>query len=71
MGLRKPMLINLQKGQKNPEINRMLGSEGTLGKMLGLEKDWAVHALKAGGNYGEIFDRYLGEKNSSWPLKGT
>ena len=30
--------------------------------MLGLPKDWAVKALKAGGNYGEIFDRYLGEK---------
>ena len=52
----------MAKGTKNPEINRLLGSEGTLGEMLGLKKDWAVHALKAGGNYGEIFDRYVGEK---------
>ena len=61
-GVTKANVDKLAKGTKNPEINRMLGSEGTLGKMLGLEKDWAVHALKAGGNYGEIFDRYLGEK---------
>ena len=32
----------------------MLGTEGSLGEMLGLPKDWAVKALKAGGNYGEI-----------------
>ena len=44
----------------NPEINRMLGTEGSLGEMLGLSADWAVNALKTGGNYGEIFARYLG-----------
>jgi len=49
----------------NPEINRMLGTEGELGAMLGLEKDWAVNALKANGNYGEIFDTFIG---SSTPI---
>ena len=47
-------------GTDNPEINRMLGSEGSLGAMLGLNKDWAVHVIKAGGNYSEIFERFLG-----------
>jgi general L-amino acid transport system substrate-binding protein len=28
--------------------------------MLGLEKDWAANAIKAAGNYGEIFDRNIG-----------
>ena len=45
----------------NPEVNRLLGNEGNLGEMIGLENDWAVQAIQAGGNYGEIFERYLGE----------
>ncbi|HET7408676.1 MAG TPA: amino acid ABC transporter substrate-binding protein [Paracoccaceae bacterium] len=43
----------------NPEINRMLGTEGNYGEMLGLEKDWVVQLISATGNYGEIFDKYL------------
>ncbi|MDV7202383.1 amino acid ABC transporter substrate-binding protein [Roseovarius sp. 10] len=46
---------------QNPEINRILGTEGDLGAMLGLEANWAVNAISAGGNYGEIFERFLGE----------
>ena len=50
------------KATDNPEINRMLGTEGSLGAMLGLSKTWAVAAIKAEGNYAEIFERYLGTK---------
>jgi general L-amino acid transport system substrate-binding protein len=45
----------------NPEINRLLGTEGEYGAMMGLGKDWAVQAIKAGGNYGEIFEKNIGE----------
>ncbi len=45
----------------NPEVNRLLGTEGEIGPMLGLPQDWAVDALAAGGNYGEIFERNIGE----------
>ncbi|MBW7922179.1 MAG: transporter substrate-binding domain-containing protein [Rubellimicrobium sp.] len=45
----------------NPEVNRLLGTEGEIGAMLGLPQDWAVDALAAGGNYGEIFERNIGE----------
>ncbi len=45
----------------NPEINRMLGTEGELGAMLGLDADWAVSALAVGGNYGEVFETNIGE----------
>ena len=45
----------------NPEINRMLGTEGNLGEMLGLPADWAINAISAGGNYGEIFEKHIGE----------
>ncbi|WP_111734810.1 amino acid ABC transporter substrate-binding protein [Roseovarius amoyensis] len=45
----------------NPEVNRMLGTEGNLGEMLGLDGQWAVRAISAGGNYGEIFEKNIGE----------
>ncbi len=44
----------------NPEINRMLGTEGEYGAMLGLDKDWAVRAIAAVGNYAEIFNSNIG-----------
>ena len=44
-----------------PEVNRLLGTEGNLGEMLGVDQDWAVRAITAGGNYGEIFARNIGE----------
>lgn len=49
-----------QSAGKNGDINRMLGTEGEFGAMIGLDNEWAVRAIEAGGNYGEIFDRYLG-----------
>ncbi|MEM6891266.1 MAG: amino acid ABC transporter substrate-binding protein [Pseudomonadota bacterium] len=45
-----------------PEINRLLGTEGNLGEMLGVDADWAAKALAAGGNYGEIFAKNIGEE---------
>ncbi len=45
----------------NPEVNRLLGTEGELGAMIGLENSWAKDAIAAVGNYGEIFSRNIGE----------
>jgi general L-amino acid transport system substrate-binding protein len=45
---------------KDPDIRRMLGAEPGLGKALGLNEDWALRAIQAGGNYGETFERNLG-----------
>jgi len=47
-------------GTDNPEINRLLGSEGDLGAMIGLDKAWAWRAIKMVGNYGEVFDGFIG-----------
>lgn len=44
-----------------PEVNRLLGTEGNLGEMLGLDGKWAVRAISAGGNYGELFAKHIGE----------
>jgi general L-amino acid transport system substrate-binding protein len=46
----------------SPEVNRLLGTEGNLGEMIGLDADWAKRALAAVGNYGEVFERNIGEK---------
>ncbi len=45
----------------NPAIRRLLGVEGTFGADMGLDADWAARAIKATGNYGEIFERNLGK----------
>jgi general L-amino acid transport system substrate-binding protein len=50
----------------NPEIKRLLGTEGNYGEQLGLTKDWVVRILKHVGNYGESFERNVGEGS---PLK--
>ncbi|THH34466.1 amino acid ABC transporter substrate-binding protein [Aliishimia ponticola] len=46
---------------ETPEINRLLGTEGNLGEMLGLDADWAKRAIAVEGNYGEIFEKNIGE----------
>ena len=45
----------------NPEVNRLLGTEGNMGEMLGLDAEWAKRAIMAGGNYGELFEKNIGE----------
>lgn len=62
LGVTQANVNEKAKGTKNPEINRMLGKEGSMGKMLGLDATWAVRAIAAGGNYAEIFEKYLGTK---------
>ena len=60
LGVTQANVMELAKGTDHPEINRMLGTEGSLGEMLGLDARWAVRAIAAEGNYAEIFERYLG-----------
>ena len=44
----------------NPDIKRLLGTEGDMGKALGVDNKWVVNVVKAVGNYGEMFDRTVG-----------
>ncbi|GGC71236.1 amino acid ABC transporter substrate-binding protein [Chelatococcus reniformis] len=46
---------------ESPEIRRLLGVESKFGEGIGLGNDWVVRIIKAVGNYGEIFDRNLGD----------
>ena len=56
----------MAKSSNVPAIQRLLGSTGDLGSRLGLDNKWMVKAVKAGGNYGEIFERNVGQAS---PLK--
>ncbi len=46
----------------NPEVRRMLGVEGDMAQQLKLNPDWAYNIIKQVGNYGESFERNVGEK---------
>jgi general L-amino acid transport system substrate-binding protein len=48
----------------NPAVGRILGSTEDTGKLLGLDKSWAANAIKAVGNYGEMFERNVGPKSA-------
>jgi general L-amino acid transport system substrate-binding protein len=50
----------------DPEMRRLLGSEGQYGEALGLTNDWAYRIIKHVGNYGESFERNVGQGS---PLK--
>jgi general L-amino acid transport system substrate-binding protein len=63
----------------NPNIRRLVGTEGEFGEQLGLTKDWATRAVRAVGNYGEIYERNVGTQsrlgiprglNALWTLGG-
>jgi general L-amino acid transport system substrate-binding protein len=41
----------------NPDIRRLLGNEGDLGKAMGVDNKFAVNIVKGVGNYGEMWDR--------------
>lgn len=63
----------------NPDIKRMLGTEGNFGEQLGVTKDWVVRIVSKVGNYGEAFERNVGQgselkiergKNALWNKGG-
>ncbi|MGV2980399.1 amino acid ABC transporter substrate-binding protein [Camelimonas sp. ID_303_24] len=65
---------------QKPEVRRFTGAEGNFGKALGLDPDWAIRAVKATGNYAEIYERNLGSSsklgvprglNQLWSMGGV
>ncbi|MGE0006700.1 MAG: amino acid ABC transporter substrate-binding protein [Parvibaculaceae bacterium] len=71
--------VEEMKNSANPEVARFVGKEGDFGVGIGLTNEWAVQIVKHVGNYGEIFERNLGEgtklkiargKNALWTKGG-
>ena len=58
--------VDAMKSSADPSVQRFLGVGEDLGKSLGLDREWAGRAVKAVGNYGEIFNRNVGADS---PLK--
>jgi general L-amino acid transport system substrate-binding protein len=58
-GITQANVQQMAQNDTRPEVQRMLGRNGELGKMLGLDNLWAVNVLRATGNYAEVFDRSL------------
>jgi general L-amino acid transport system substrate-binding protein len=56
--------VDEQRSSQNPEVQRLLGVSGDFGPKMGLSMDWAYKAIKAVGNYGEIWDRNVGPKTA-------
>jgi general L-amino acid transport system substrate-binding protein len=59
LGVGSKTIDDAMKSQK-PAVKRLVGAEGGFGKPLGLSDAWAADAIRAVGNYGEIFDRNVG-----------
>jgi general L-amino acid transport system substrate-binding protein len=52
--------VDQMASSNDPVVQRMLGTSEDSGKLLGLDKSWLANAVKATGNYGEIFERNVG-----------
>ncbi len=63
-GITQVQVDQLKTSSQDPVVKRILGTGDDTGKLLGLDKDWMARALKATGNYGEIFERNVGPKSA-------
>ena len=59
-GITKANIEEMSTTTQDPEARRLLGVEGDMGQMLGLDPDWAKRAIAAVGNYGEMFEANIG-----------
>jgi len=63
-GITQANVEQLKTTSTDPVVMRILGTSEDTGKLLGLDKNWMANAIKATGNYGEIFERNVGPKTS-------
>jgi general L-amino acid transport system substrate-binding protein len=79
LGVTQKNVDEQKASSANPEVIRLLGKEGDFGTGIGLTNDWAYQIIKHVGNYGEMFERNLGEssqlkiargKNALWNKGG-
>ena len=48
---------------EEPDVRRLVGTDGNFGEQLGLSKDWVVRIVGLVGNYVEVYDRNVGSKS--------
>jgi general L-amino acid transport system substrate-binding protein len=54
--------VDQMRSSPTPDIQRLLGVNSDFGSKMGIGNDYAYKAIKAVGNYGEIWDRNVGPK---------
>jgi len=52
--------VDAALSSENPDLRRLVGSDGDFGEGLGLRPDWAYRVIREVGNYAEVFERNLG-----------
>lgn len=62
--------LDAMRDARSEDVRNLLGASGNFGEGIGLTNDWAANAIRAVGNYGEIFDRNLGETSSLRVARG-
>jgi general L-amino acid transport system substrate-binding protein len=78
LGITSENIDNLKANPSNPNVARLVGTEGNMGELLGLGPDWSYNAIKQVGNYGEIYERTVakigipraGSVNDLWTRGG-
>ena len=78
LGITSGNIDNLKANPSNPNVARLVGTEGNMGELLGLGPDWSYNAIKQVGNYGEIYERTVakigipraGSVNDLWTRGG-
>ena len=61
--------VDAMAASGGPAVARLLGAEGEFGQAdLGLDADFAANVIRAVGNYGEIYDRYMGPNGDAFEL---
>src|SRR5690606_31272671 len=58
--------VDEQLKSTNPNVQRLLGVTAGAGKNMGVDEKWAYNIIKQVGNYGESFERNVGQDS---PLK--
>ncbi len=70
IGVTSKNVDDMRKTSLNPVVKRLLGTEGDMGKSLGLSNDWSYNIIKQVGNYGESYERHLGPNTAIGLARG-
>ncbi len=60
LGVTSQNAEEMRRSSPNPDVRRLLGADPVLGQALKLDPAWAFNAIRAIGNYGELFERTIG-----------
>ena len=63
-GVTRANAEEMRRTSTNPNTRRLLGATPELGQALKLDAAWVMNVLRAIGNYGELYERTMGEQTA-------